>query len=83
MSFLFSLRYFRVHFLIFVFVAFVVAAGCAAVVFPRAETHPTEVVFASEALHMVAALVFLDRFATLWAAFSVGDDPGEVFRLGV
>ena len=52
----------------------------AAMLTPRFQANPAEFRPAAPARHVVAALVFLDRFAAFRARFSVGNDPRNVLR---
>ena len=47
---------------------------------PVAKAKPAEIMLAEPTLHVVAALVLLDRLMTLRAIFSVGHDPSNVLR---
>jgi hypothetical protein len=62
-------------------VACVEAAGTVAVLAPRCEAEPTELMAALAARHVHAALILLDRALALGARLGVGDDPREVLAL--
>ena len=62
-------------------IAFVVAAGGRAVIFPFAHARPTEIVPTLQARHMVAALIFLDTFPTLRTRLCICLDPSDVLGL--
>ena len=48
---------------------------------PFAKAKPAKLVRTHFAVHMVTALILLNRFATLWTLFSVCHDPSYVFTL--
>lgn len=54
-------------------------------VLPLAHADPAEVVRARAASHVITALVFLNRFSTLFvrAILTVGHNPCHVLRLGI
>jgi len=70
-----------VFFLFFVKIAFVVATGGRAMIFPAARADPAELVAALVAGHVVAPLVLLDWPVAARAVFRVCHDPRHILRL--
>ena len=48
---------------------------------PITEAHPAEVMLAVSTLHVIASLVLLDAFFTLWARLRIGVDPYHVLSI--
>ena len=64
-------------------VAFVISSSTLVVLFPFSKTDPTKFSITHLALHVVASLIFLNRFSTfwIWTLLSICDNPIYVFWL--
>lgn len=66
----------------FVFIAIIIRIICISNMFlPFSQTHPTELMFALCASHMVTALILFNWVATLGTHFGVDHDPLDVLIL--
>lgn len=57
------------------FIALVIATACRSVILPQSQANPTELVFTSDASHVIAPLIFLDALLAVWTRLRVSHDP--------